>query len=380
MKIYLCGVFKGTLTGQLQTILALKESLMSNFEVELIKAPIKNKFFIIDFFSYLISILTILLFPKKDKIFYLVLHRSRVSFWLRDFPIYFLNNYLDSKLICHLVGSDLLDFLNKSNRLENYFLRKYLRNIDLWVVLGSNMHSQVDKAYEMLNIKSDSKCYLSGKLKSRVIPGFVKKDMKYNFDYQKLDSKISKLNQKVSIGYMSNLIEEKGIAEFIEAMIILKENQGLEFEAWFAGATLGKLTKKVSRAIDLSSKKNYIENCGPVYGSKKWSKLAETHIFVLPTYYKTEALPLSILEAMKFGCVVVSTDAGEIEELLIASNGVFLKSTSPTEISTSISSLLKDKELLESKMREAYFFADQNFSFENFKNKVVDLIFELKAS
>ena len=47
MKIYLCGVFKGTLTGQLQTILALKESLMSNFEVELIKAPTKNQFFII---------------------------------------------------------------------------------------------------------------------------------------------------------------------------------------------------------------------------------------------------------------------------------------------------------------------------------------------
>ena len=43
------------------------------------------------------------------------------------------------------------------------------------------------------------------------------------FDQSKINLKINNFGNDVRIGYMSNLMEEKGIVEFIESMIFLKE-------------------------------------------------------------------------------------------------------------------------------------------------------------
>ena len=46
MEIFLCGVYKGTITGQMQTLFAVKDSLKDDFnitEIKLPRKPSKNK-------------------------------------------------------------------------------------------------------------------------------------------------------------------------------------------------------------------------------------------------------------------------------------------------------------------------------------------------
>ena len=113
MPIYLCGVFNGPLTGQKQTLLAIKNILEHKFSLELLDAPTFNKYFPYTWLAYITRTLSISFFNKKPRTFYLIINRSRVSFWLRDLPIYIAVSATNSKLICHLVGSDIEFFISK---------------------------------------------------------------------------------------------------------------------------------------------------------------------------------------------------------------------------------------------------------------------------
>ena len=39
MEIFLCGVYKGTITGQMQTLFAVRDSLKDHFNITEIKLP-----------------------------------------------------------------------------------------------------------------------------------------------------------------------------------------------------------------------------------------------------------------------------------------------------------------------------------------------------
>ncbi|MFK2241904.1 glycosyltransferase [Bacteroides fragilis] len=59
-------------------------------------------------------------------------------------------------------------------------------------------------------------------------------------------------------------------------------------------------------------------------------------ILVLPTYYKAEAFPISILEAMSLGKIVISTERAAIKDMLTGKNGnncgLFVKEKSVDDI------------------------------------------------
>ena len=245
MEIFLCGVYKGTITGQMQTLFAVKDSLKDDFKITEIKRPRNGFDFFYESFIYFCQILRILfslaLF-KRETFFYLIIHRSRISFWLRDFPIYFINSFFKTKFICHLVGSDLTSFFDKTNSLERLLLKKFFSNVSCWVLLGNNMKKQVENVYENLEIKNSSKCYSQGKLHYEIIPGFSKNEIQ--FSEKDLEEKVNNFDGEITVGYLSNFIEEKGISEFIEAVIDLKEKYNLDIKAWFAGTKSWKLIRK----------------------------------------------------------------------------------------------------------------------------------------
>tara|TARA_S200000501_G_scaffold97106_1_gene90402 strand:- start:5910 stop:7058 length:1149 start_codon:yes stop_codon:yes gene_type:complete len=375
MKIYLCGIYKGTITGQMQTLLAVKDSLKDDFDITEIKLPRKGFNFFFDSFIYFWQILGIifsLFLFKRETFFYLVIHRSKLSFWLRDFPIYFINSIFKTKFICHLVGSDIAIFFDKTNKFERLLLKRFFSNISCWVFLGNNMKKQVESIYENLQIKNSSKCYSKGRFNFEIISGFSRNEIP--FKEKDVREKIHNFNGEIVVGYLSNFIEEKGISEFIEAVVDLKEKYNLDIKAWFAGATIGYQSERVSKAIAYSKDKDFIENLGPIFGQEKGKRLKATHVFVLPTYYKTEALPLSLIEAMKFGCACISSNIGEIKDLLKDDRGILLEEVSTEKVAEAIIDMTKDINTTKNIMMSAYSFADQEFSYPYYKKRIKNLI------
>ena len=67
------------------------------------------------------------------------------------------------------------------------------------------------------------------------------------------------------------------------------------------------ISKKFPESIDL---------IGPVYGKEKNEALSNSDVFILPTSYKNECFPLSILEGMCHSLAVVSTYEGAIPSII----------------------------------------------------------------
>lgn len=374
MPIYLCGVFNGPLTGQKQTLLAIKNILEHKFSLELLDAPTFNKYFPYTWLAYITRTLSISFFNKKPRTFYLIINRSRVSFWLRDLPIYIAASATNSKLICHLVGSDIEFFISKSNFIEKFLIRIFFTKVNAWVLLGKAMKAQVENVYKDLGIKNKSSCYRDGELNAFELRGFYPIESDNFFDESKINLKIQNFGNNIRIGYMSNLMEEKGIVEFIESMIFLKEILGYDIKVWIAGAFIGKPSDRLNNAINLANSKDYIKVLGLAKGELKWNSLLDTDIFILPSYYKIEALPLSLVEAMRFGCLCVSSSIGEINNLLENDRGIIMKEVSVNSITQSVEGILADKSQSKQMIKNSLLYTSQEFSYAVYKIKLLKLM------
>lgn len=374
MLIYLCGVFNGPLTGQKQTLLAIKNILEHKFSLDLLDAPTFNKYFPYSWLAYITRTLSISFFNKRPHVFYLIINRSRISFWIRDLPIYIAAYATNSKLICHLVGSDIELFINKSNFIEKFLLKKYLSKVNAWVVLGNGMKMQVENVYKNLGIQAKASCYLGEKLNAFELKGFYPLESDDYFDESKINLKIQNFGNEIRIGYMSNLMEEKGIVEFIESMIFLKETLGHDINVWIAGSYIDKPSDRLNNAMHLAKSKDYIKILGLAKGELKWKSLLDTDIFILPSYYKTEALPLSLVEAMRFGCLCVSSSIGEINDLLENERGIIIKKVSTNSITQSVEGILADTSQSKIMIKNSLSYAQEEFSYEEYKIRLLNLM------
>ena len=114
----------------------------------------------------------------------------------------------------------------------------------------------------------------------------------------------------VRILFLSNMLEEKGPLVLLEALALIAGG-GVAFEAVFAGAWRGDLTPEAFAAhVQALGLDDRVHHRGPVHGGGKDRLFAAADIFVLPTHYAHEALPLVVIEAMMHGLPVVTTSRG----------------------------------------------------------------------
>jgi glycosyltransferase involved in cell wall biosynthesis len=113
--------------------------------------------------------------------------------------------------------------------------------------------------------------------------------------------------------FLSNLMLGKGILEFLDALIILKKHEQLEFKVSIAGSIEKGIGKILSHKVkELADSVHFF---GIADFQKKKELLYWSDIFVLPTWYIMEGQPLSIIEAYVTGNIVVSTHQGGIKDI-----------------------------------------------------------------
>lgn len=258
---------------------------------------------------------------KYDSV-YITTSRTVFGF-IRDFLLINISKLFSLKVVNHLHGADFKNFYFSLNPIMKELVNYTYKKIDTSIVLLPRMKEQYDM-FENMNIVCISNCCDT----PLYTPNFEKK-------------------KKNTILYLSNVMFSKGIVHLIDAVIKLHD-EGVDVELNIAGSILGDDFKSKdemeSILFNKILNKKYIEYVGVVKGKCKDKLLHESMLFVLPTFYKTEAQPISIIEAIANGCVVITTNHNYLMDMISLRNGCIIEKQCVSSIYDAISVYLKSIE------------------------------------
>lgn len=123
----------------------------------------------------------------------------------------------------------------------------------------------------------------------------------------------------LTVGFLSNITEEKGIFDFFEVMRLLTEAR-----LPVRGLVAGPVDKAIaSRFSDCLAATPGVEHVGPVYGEDKQRFYQRLDVLLFPTKYVNEAEPVTVLEAMSNGVLVVARARGCIAGMIEGAGHAF---------------------------------------------------------
>ncbi len=179
-----------------------------------------------------------------------------------------------------------------------------------------------------------------------------------------------KIRNSVCVLFLSNLIEDKGVLDFLEALKIINAKD-FSFKATIVGAEADiKISDLNSRIIenDLVEKVRYI---GPKYGDEKNEVLSRNHILVFPTKLNHETFGIVNIEAMQHGLPVISTNISAIPDIIDDGiTGFLVEPNSPSQIAEKLEILINNPEMrvhMGLKGRKKY---EEKFTLEKFEENL----------
>ena len=118
------------------------------------------------------------------------------------------------------------------------------------------------------------------------------------------------------VAFVGNLFPTKGIYDIVKAVSLMPEDTELHI----VGPGLPDVVKTIE-SIAGSSLNSRIKLYGRLPNAEAVKLIENMDIIALPTYYHGEAFPISILEAMSRGKMVISCDRGAIKDMLTSDDG-----------------------------------------------------------
>ena len=315
----------------------------------------------VDYTFVLIRLLCKLLFIRYD-VGYITTAQSKKGF-LRDYAIISICQRFHVPIIAHQYGANYYQLLNALDDNGKSRLKKMLAYVSTVIVEGDYMKEQ----YSFME---------DYKEKVKAIPN--------GLPIEGLHSQVAKAydgTHPFVMFYLSNLIWSKGYFDVLRAVDILVNRECLDVKCVFAGkfmsshddertgiANKGDFDKFVTE----HSLNDRIEYYPGLYGDEKDRYFQEANVFLLPSYYINEGQPVSIIEAMAYGCVPVVTNYRHIPMMVDNSNGFYVKPKSPEDIAEKVKYLILHPEEYADKSQKAIKDYQQKFKFEVFATRVID--------
>ena len=294
---------------------------------------------------------------------YIVVSLSMFGF-LRDAFFIILSKIFFKKVILHLHGAGFR---------ENFFTKQ--KNIIKKVIVFT--YSISDRLI-ILSQKLKKDFYFLKQDKIFVLPNYI------DYNCSNIKTKIENRNfNSIQIIYLSNMIYSKGYMTLIEACRVLKDKK-IDFKCKFIGKFINDykidsidqinykdLFKKKIVEYDLNEFVNLNECFDP---NLKYEVLLSSNLFILPTFYKGEGMPLSILEAMSCGLPIISTNQGAISDIVIDKyNGYLLNiKDDHNELANKILNLQTNPKLFKTMSLNSYDLFSKKFAIKNIRNKIND--------
>ena len=175
--------------------------------------------------------------------------------------------------------------------------------------------------------------------------------------------------------FLSNLLIDKGVLTLLDALKILKD-KGRRFMCDFVGSKTRDMDAlSFAKEVEKRGLDSFAVYHGRKYWKEKYEYFRRADIFVFPTYYSNECMPLVILEAMEYGLPVVSTGEGAIrDEVEDGRNGLVVETRSPEALATAIDRLINDETLRKSMGREGRLMFEERFTMERFEECMCDVL------
>jgi glycosyltransferase involved in cell wall biosynthesis len=279
-----------------------------------------------------------------QKTVYLTIAQSRRGF-LRDLPVIWLAALFRHRIVLHLHGGNYGNFYREQPTWYRALIRATLRRADLVLVLGERLRSMFDFEPEL-------------SLRLRVVPNGLPFACRPVEEPKRLPKSPA---EPVNVLYLSNLVESKGYLDLLAAASILVKERGMRHLRFhFCGSFMenpadDRRVRSAEHARTLFDDfvrehglEEQVAYRGTVVGEEKDRMLREAHFFVLPTYYNNEGQPVSIIEAMAHGAVVISTDYRAIPDVVRDGvTGRLVPYEQPAAIADAITSLVEVPEKFE---------------------------------
>ncbi|RNL83560.1 glycosyltransferase [Sinomicrobium pectinilyticum] len=354
-KILIIGPFPEPTTGVSLANKVLADALKDNaeYDLEVINTSLLNydeklgSFSIrkiLFYFKFNFSLHSVI----KSKIIYIT--PGQTFFGVAKYSLFILLSYfLGKTIIFHIHGNYLA---------EQY---RYLKGVK-------------KRYFYYLMSRGTKGIVLSESLIDNLTP-FLNRDkvyILYNFaeDYLWNEIKPSD-NDKLRIIFLSNLIIEKGILDLLEALQKLEDDK-IPYEAKIAGNIDADNRDLILSKIETLRCTRYV---GVVFGKDKKELLEWGNIFVLPTYYSMEGQPISIIEAMATGNIIITTRHAGIPDIVKDGvNGFFIEKKNSTGIFEKIVSVDRDKSMIirMSKLNQEYF--RERFTLSHFQQNFIKIL------
>ena len=301
-KICFIAQFPPPMHGLSKAVETLYNSdLLKELDLEKVNITNNNKF---------LKNLKIIAGSKAD-LFYFTISQTKGGN-LRDLVIIKLLQLRHKKCLIHLHGGYYRTLVDKDmSFLQRKINYNTISKVDGAIVLGPSLR------WIFEGMIPDEKIY--------TIANCV--DDRYLMSDEEFHSKTDSLeNSPVKhVLYLSNFIRSKGYREVLEMARLEKERVDAGGKQVFLFDFAGKFFDKVEEKyfndyIKANRLEDYITYHGVVDGDRKQDLLIQCNFFVLLTRYPNEGQPISILEAMGNGTVIVTTNHAGIPD--IVKNGI----------------------------------------------------------
>ena len=355
ISILLIGPFPGPLSGVSIANQVVSEVLIddSQFEVDLINTSYSRfdeeigKFSFKKTFFYLALYLNIFKI-FKHKIIYITPGQTFYGILKYGFFI-ILGSIFRKELILHVHGNHLGEEYKSLNGIKKYIFYCLVSKFSKGIVLSDSLKHNLTPFIDQGSVFC--------------LPNFAQ-------DYLYEEDK-NLVNDELRIFYLSNLMKEKGIICLLKALKNL-EKYNITYKAKIAGNIDEKFSKEILQLLNELENTKYV---GVVNGEAKKNLLKWGNIFVLPTFYKMEGQPISIIEAMATKNVVVTTNhAGILDIFKDKVNGYLVKKNSIKSIQDILTYIAINKSEIEKIATYNKEFFLENFTVNTFKKNLIKII------
>lgn len=345
MNILYIAPLPPPLNGHSLAAQVFHEALVSDHALDIVNLNKKSFTQGIDSFRRIKDVLLIFLkvFKKQRHadLIYLTISESLFGN-IKDLVIYLLCYRKLKNMYIHLHGGSLKKLLFDRYKVIAAINRFFLRRLAGVIILGDSHLEIFDQLVKKENIY--------------IVPNFSQEYL-FLSDAEVVD-KFNHL-QPVHMVFISNMIEEKGYLDILEAFLKLTPTEQAFFQIDFAGR-FDADHKKENFLAKIKSIKQ-IKYHGEVNGAEKKHLFAAAHLFCLPTSF-FEGQPISILEAYAAGCVVLATRMGGIGDIFQdAVNGFEISTRSPDAVKQIFERVLSNKDKLLSIARHNKKIAEEKY-------------------
>lgn len=222
--------------------------------------------------------------------------------------------------------------------------------------------------------ESDCVCVLAGQFKDSLVSwGFDPASVRVEttlYEQKKFD--IPK--DPLKIVFLSRFVAGKGCLEAIKTVEQLVGDYP-DIKLYMAGE--GEMSTMLKAYVENRNLANNVEFTGYLKGNNKYRLLEQCGFMLYPTNYG-EGIPISVLEGMGMGCVVITRPMGGIPDVLTdGENGFLIDALQPQDFADKIKELIQNQETWKSISKRGTKKATEKYEIRNAVNRLEKLYFQL---